>query len=495
MPSYTVKDVNEALVTIGRDLLTAPKRHSRAGETRELLGVQIVLEDPLSRVVMNPERKASLPAQIAETAWVLAGRNDVEFLSHYLPRAAQFSDDGKVWRAAYGQRIRSFGPDKVDQLQHVIKLLKEQPNTRQAVISIYDPTIDVHPGKDIPCNNWLHFIVDADGKLDLHVAIRSNDIIWGWSGINQFEWSVLLEIVACYTGHPVGRLIFSTTSLHVYKHHYDRLEKIVNVDLPPKHRLSAPFEGFLPLGVLLQEFFDLEKLIREQKTDVAALERQIDTVGDPMFREWLRVLQAYWSGTKSPELLVSSAMNHGLALSPKRKPKRYQDLLDFMDKLHVEKDAAYGDSWCRRGELFGILPNIARKVDRLGKSDSQETALDTAIDLLVYLAKYHVWRVQPTNCVGLAHTQAVGSFLALVIDGEPAQDPERTTEIIRKHFEGLLTMKENREQVPDLLLGDLVRYAILLVRYEWDVRQAELKEMKHQLWKDGNATRGWSPEQ
>ena len=55
------------------------------------------------------------------------------------------------------------------------------------------------------------------------------------------------------------------------------------------------------------------------------------------------------------------------------------------------KHAAYGDSWKRRGETLGILANVARKVDRLGKTDEHETALDTAVDLLVYLVKYEAW--------------------------------------------------------------------------------------------------------
>jgi hypothetical protein len=62
--------------------------------------------------------------------------------------------------------------------------------------------------------------------------------------------------------------------------------------------------------------------------------------------------------------------------------------------LHRQKDAAYGDSWKRRGELISILANIARKVDRLpniattAPSTTDESALDTVIDLYVYALKY-----------------------------------------------------------------------------------------------------------
>jgi NTP pyrophosphatase (non-canonical NTP hydrolase) len=62
--------------------------------------------------------------------------------------------------------------------------------------------------------------------------------------------------------------------------------------------------------------------------------------------------------------------------------------------LHRSKDAAYGDSWKRRGEQISILANIARKVDRLaqvansGVTTADESTVDTAVDLFVYALKY-----------------------------------------------------------------------------------------------------------
>lgn len=66
-------------------------------------------------------------------------------------------------------------------------------------------------------------------------------------------------------------------------------------------------------------------------------------------------------------------------------------------RLHAEKDAAYGPSWKRRGEIISVLANIARKVDRLeqvaaGASITRdENVLDTATDLLVYALKYQTF--------------------------------------------------------------------------------------------------------
>ena len=143
------------------------------------------LTEPQEAILTTPGRNVSLPAQIAETMWVLAGRNDVDWLSRYLPRAAEFADDGKHWRGGYGPRLRvweamdSRGEYYVDQLAHIVRLLTEDSETRRAVFNIYNPAIDTEPGKDIPCNNWVHFLPRA-GFLHAHVAIRSNDLFWGW---------------------------------------------------------------------------------------------------------------------------------------------------------------------------------------------------------------------------------------------------------------------------------------------------------------------------
>lgn len=62
--------------------------------------------------------------------------------------------------------------------------------------------------------------------------------------------------------------------------------------------------------------------------------------------------------------------------------------------LHARKDLAYGGAWKRRGEQISVVPNIARKVDRLtaflqsGTEISDEHILETAIDLYVYSTKY-----------------------------------------------------------------------------------------------------------
>ena len=127
---------------------------ARGQEQREVLSKLTKIERPYERFLVLPGRNNNVFAQIAETAWVLAGRDDLSFLSHYLPRASDFSDDGKTWRAAYGPRIRRWG-GQIDQVKEVVERLREDPFTKRAVASIFDPSSDFIETRDVPCNNVI----------------------------------------------------------------------------------------------------------------------------------------------------------------------------------------------------------------------------------------------------------------------------------------------------------------------------------------------------
>lgn len=410
--SEALPDIMRRVMQLGAEV------NSRNGNTRELLMTQIELTQPWPLEITTTGRKVSLPAQIAETMWVLAGRNDVGWLAHYLPRAAEFSDNGETWRGGYGPRIRGFRGlvdsdnhvGTVDQFQHVINLLLEDPKTRRAVINIYDPAVDTEPGKDIPCNNWLHFIA-RNGRLNLHVATRSNDLMWGWSGINSFEWSALLTIVAGLTNLSAGSINFSISSLHLYEQHWKKADTIAKNSGETRlwPRDNPRFD--MPLGMkfdeLVEKWFALETLIREGDF-TPELAGRVAAFPEPMFRSWLLVLALWWNPGLSSPALRGTSLGYALSVSPgpkviaknqvryatPRAIEKGSDMDRFIrecDELHADKNRAYGDSWMKRGEQMSIMANIARKVDRLGVDGGGDTSLDTAQDLTIYLAKYSAW--------------------------------------------------------------------------------------------------------
>jgi thymidylate synthase len=200
----------------------------RGMATLELEDVCLTISDPRDRVALLPGRRADIFATVAETLWVIAGREDVAFVAHYLPRMHDYSDDGLSLHGAYGPRLRNWRG--VDQLQQVRTVLTEDPESRRAAVVLFDPERDLTaPTKDVPCNNWLHFTI-RDGRLNLRVASRSMDALWG-STINVFEWTVLQELMALWLGVKLGTYTHFVGSMHLYYGMRERVDEILSHDL------------------------------------------------------------------------------------------------------------------------------------------------------------------------------------------------------------------------------------------------------------------------
>lgn len=457
--NYMLKQLLSDLLDAGADV------PSRVGNTKELNFISFTVKDPRDRYITLPGRAVSVPHQIAETMWVLAGRNDVGWLSAYLPQAAKFADDGEHWRAGYGPRLRRWQratSGTEDQLRNVIDLLVKDPGTRRAVISIWDPAADVTESLDIPCNNWLHFLA-RDGKLHLNIAIRSNDAMWGWSGINFFEWSVLLEIVASHTGLEVGDLHFNVSSFHLYERHFAKARKIVDAPLEahtmPRGQRLYYGQAHKNLDDLIAQWFSIEADIRQGDLTT------IQNMRDQLLWSWLWAMAYYWGHEdQARTMLRGTDIFVALELSPKRKPPiDIAPLLVFMQDLHSEKSEAYGDSWKKRGELFSIIPNVGRKVDRIiaqGET-SDETKLDTAMDLVIYLAKYCAWLdILETDVV--ATVEYENERLAKLID---LYRNTKQTAVTEQAFEDLIhavEVRDNRVPALAILCEQAVGYLIKL---------------------------------
>jgi thymidylate synthase len=84
-------------------------------------------------------------------------------------------------------------------------------------------------GKDVPCNTNAFFRV-TNGKLDMMVNCRSNDIFWGAYGANAVHFSFLQEYVASSIGVEVGRYWQNSFNFHAY---VDRFPKEKWPSTPP----------------------------------------------------------------------------------------------------------------------------------------------------------------------------------------------------------------------------------------------------------------------
>lgn len=156
---------------------------------------------------------------------MLAGRSDAAFLNNYVRDFGdRFANELGILDGAYGARWRMhfcnydiYGPnDKYDQLDDIVKKLSKDPHDRRVVIQMWDPTVDNRPETKDACCNQQALPRIVNGRLDLTVTCRSNDVVWGAMGANICHFSVLLEYLAGRIGVPVGRLYQFSNNYHIY---------------------------------------------------------------------------------------------------------------------------------------------------------------------------------------------------------------------------------------------------------------------------------------
>lgn len=241
MISLTVRNVNE-LFPVGMMFLRidGKPRDSRNGPVIEMPDpVSVKYLCPRERVLFNRDRAINPYLHFFEPLWILAGRDDVAFLSNIVSRFMGYSDDGKTFHGAYGRRLRE---DGYDQVAKAIQLLKNDPDDRRVVLQIRHPNDMWYVGKDSPCNTAVACKI-RDGVLNIHVFNRSNDFIWGLAGANATQFSMLQEYMAAHIGVNVGVYHQTTDSMHVYTENpqWEVLKMTSLVQLDPYEQDVRPY--------------------------------------------------------------------------------------------------------------------------------------------------------------------------------------------------------------------------------------------------------------
>ncbi|MEZ9494930.1 thymidylate synthase [Vibrio splendidus] len=319
MYSESYQGINELLVSLSRILLKEGRpRITRGKKCYELPApILIKLDNPSSRIITLPERKWPVHMGYAESLWLSTGRNDVDFMSAYLPRMREFSDDGKFVRAGYGPRIKTYNSSEkdyerntavqnndthvgIDQLKYVVDCLLHEKTSRRAVIELGDPIKDNYVNsklketKDYPCTRSLQFIVNNDNRLDLYVHMRSNDFIWGMTGVNIFNYTFMQEYVSQILGVPLGSYYHIANNLHFYEEYKDKLTRISE---------SSYSDEFFEYNSDISSYDDFESKIRclcnwESKIRTGQNIGLIDLESDFM-NDWQRVIYDYLTGSRS----------------------------------------------------------------------------------------------------------------------------------------------------------------------------------------------------
>lgn len=239
---FDVRNVGQALpAAMAAAAWQASPRDSRNGPVLVFPSpVTTVYRKPEERVVFWAERDANPFFHFFEGLWMLAGRNDVGYLTKFVKRMKDFSDDGKTFHAAYGHRWRRhFGRDQVDM---IIGRLRRDPEDRRSVLQIWSMKDDLdRTSKDLPCNTQAVFQRNVHGHLDMTVYNRSNDLILGAYGANAVHFSMLQEYMARSIGCEMGSYWQVSANFHAYTEHFDRLYRQMQSN--PQHTHDPYSDG------------------------------------------------------------------------------------------------------------------------------------------------------------------------------------------------------------------------------------------------------------
>jgi thymidylate synthase len=154
----------------------------------------------------------------AEAIQLVAGRADHNLLPRISSAFVDYMEPTGFFHGAYGDRVS-------EQISHVVRKIKDDRDTRQAVVTLWDPTLDNQPRRrDYPCTVALNFAM-VDDELELRTLMRSNDV---WLGLpyDMFQFTQLQLTVARALDVAPGQYTHETWSLHVYEEHMNLIDQL-----------------------------------------------------------------------------------------------------------------------------------------------------------------------------------------------------------------------------------------------------------------------------
>ena len=183
--------------------------------TKALFNVGFYIENPVLNSIKESKVKRNWSVEYAhaEWKWYLSGDRNIKKLGKLYGKVPaiwkRMADvDGNV-NSNYGWQW-----ERTSQLDIVIQMLKDNPETRQAAISIYDGKEISDYTNDTPCTYAVQFTI-LNHKLNMSVVMRSNDLWYGFCN-DQYCFSMIQKLVADRLDIKVGEYYHYAHNLHLY---------------------------------------------------------------------------------------------------------------------------------------------------------------------------------------------------------------------------------------------------------------------------------------
>ena len=169
-------------------------------------------------------KKVHLRSIIHELLWFIAGDTNIGYLhANKVTIWDEWADENGDLGPVYGRQWRSWqAPDgrSIDQLQQVIDLIKNNPDSRRMLVCAWNPA-DIDKMALPPCHCLFQFYV-ADGKLSCQLYQRSADTFLGVP-FNIASYALLTMMLAQVCGLEPGDFVHTLGDAHIYLNHFDQV--------------------------------------------------------------------------------------------------------------------------------------------------------------------------------------------------------------------------------------------------------------------------------
>lgn len=186
-------------------------------------------------------RRIALKSAMDEILWIYQKKsNNINELNSHI--WDQWADESGSIGTAYGYTVGQkfmFKGQETDQMDYVLKQLKETPFSRRIMTNMYQYN-NLSTGHLDPCAYSMTYnVTEENGQMVLNGILnqRSQDMLAA-NGWNIAQYAILLMMVAQVNNMVAGELIHVIADAHIYDRHVPMIEELLGREEYPAPKVS-----------------------------------------------------------------------------------------------------------------------------------------------------------------------------------------------------------------------------------------------------------------
>lgn len=215
----SIQDGVNGYVDLVKHVLAHGERAAPRGfETREIEDAVVYIDNVHDTLPVGVGRNVVPAIGAVEACQLLGGVSRPETVIAIGPQFANYTEDDGKFHGSYGTRTDG-------QYAVMVDRLKKDPESRQAVVTIWNPERDMLEKKrDYPCT-ILHQFRVRKNRLNMSVYMRSNDV-WLGAAYDFFQFTRVQIAIASILGVEPGTYGHHVGSLHIYESDFAAVENL-----------------------------------------------------------------------------------------------------------------------------------------------------------------------------------------------------------------------------------------------------------------------------